>query len=251
MGRQQPGWECLWGRAKKSQIKKKWKILCVAECLLWIVFKLNVCINPYTHKNMQETNKGWNNSDIQTPERKISSTKRTIIKIVGEPFHGRWELDSYADTNAAGKNCAIIKYTDRSCDVAPLLEKYTPMKDIPIVSTATVFMSANGRTYILVFHKELYMPDIRHTLINPNQCLHFGAKLQPNPYYEDYPMSIESPDGEFSACLHSVGTVMLLDNWFPNQDDLKSYPHIELTSLKHWNLKKNIFHKQNILCKMR
>ena len=90
---------------------------------------------------MHETNKGQNTSDIQISERKISSTKCTISKIVGELFHGRCELDSHADTTVAGKNCVIIKYTDRSCDVAPFLEKYTPMKDIPIVSAATGFMS--------------------------------------------------------------------------------------------------------------
>ena len=60
-------------------------------------------------------------------ERKISLTKRTIIKIVGEPFHGICELDSHVDTNVSGKNCAIIKYTDWSCDLEPFSEKYTPM----------------------------------------------------------------------------------------------------------------------------
>ena len=28
---------------------------------------------------------------------------------------------------------------------------------------------------------------------------------------------------------------MFLDTWFPTQGDLGSYPHIELTSLQHWN----------------
>ena len=88
---------------------------------------------------------------------------------MGEPFHVRCELDSNADTTVVGKNCAIIKYTDRSCDVAPFLEKYTPMKDIPIVSEDTGFTSANGRNYILVFHEALYMTDMRHTLINLNE----------------------------------------------------------------------------------
>ena len=76
---------------------------------------------------------------------------------------------------------------------------------------------------------------MRHTLINPNQCRHFGAKVQDNPYHENCPMSIESPDGEFAACLQSIGTVMFLDTWFPTQGDLESYPHIELTSRQHWN----------------
>ena len=96
------------------------------ECLLWIVFKLNTFINPYKHNKTHDTNKGRNTSDIQTPERKISSTKRTIRKRVGEPFHGRQELDSHADTNVVGKNCAIIKYTDRSYDVASFLENTLP-----------------------------------------------------------------------------------------------------------------------------
>ena len=109
------------------------------------------------------------------------------------------------------------------------------MKDIPIVSTATGFMSENCRNYILVFNEGFYMPDMRNTLINPNQFQQFREKLQDNPYHEDCPMSIESPDREFSACLQSVGTVMLLDTWFIMQGDLELYPHIELMSRQHWN----------------
>ena len=63
-------------------------------------------------------------------------------------MHVRYKLDSHENATIAGKNCAIIKYTDWSCDVAFFSEKYTPMKDIPIVSAATGFTSANGRNYI-------------------------------------------------------------------------------------------------------
>ena len=133
----------------------------------------------------------------------MSSTKCTISMIVVEPFHGIYELDSHTDTTVEGKNCAIINYTDRSCDVAPFSEKYTPMKYIPILSAATGSTSANGRNYILVFHEAFCMPNMRHTLINPNQCRHFRAKLQDNLYHKDCPMSIESPDGKFAACLQS------------------------------------------------
>ena len=35
---------------------------------------------------------------------------------------------------------------------------------------------------------------MRHTLINPNQCRHFGSKVQDNPYHEYCPMLIESPE---------------------------------------------------------
>ena len=126
---------------------------------------------------MHEANKGRNTSDIQTLEIKRSSTKHTISKIVGEPFHGRYKIDSHAETTISGKNCTIMKYTDRSCDVSPFSEKYTPMKEIPKVLSSTGFTSENGRNYILVFHKALYMPDRRHTLINPKQCRYFREKV--------------------------------------------------------------------------
>ena len=87
------------------------------------IVKLNICINKYTHNKTHKTNTGRNTSDIQTSERKISSTKRIISKIVVEPFHGKSKLDSHADTTVAAKNCAIIKYMDRSYGVAPFLEK--------------------------------------------------------------------------------------------------------------------------------
>ena len=69
------------------------------------------------------------------------------------------------------------------------------MKDIQIVSAATVFTLENVINYILVFHEAFYIPDMRNTLINPNQCRHFGAKVKDNPYHEDCPISIESPNG--------------------------------------------------------
>ena len=213
------------------------------------MFKLKICTNPYTHNKTHKTNKSRNNSYIQTPERNISSTKRTISKIVGGTFYGRFDLESHADTTVVGENCTIIKYTDRSCDVALFSGKYTPMKGILVVSAATGITLANGRNYILVFYEALYMPGMRHTLINPNQCRHFGAKVQENPYHKDCPMSIEIPDRECAACLQSIGTVMFLDTWFPMQGDLDSYPHIELTSRQHWNPHKIEFPQKSIQCK--
>ena len=179
---------------------------------------------------------GRNASDVKTSERQISSTVRTINSShVFQPFHGRSEMDSHADKTVAGKNCTILRYTDRSCDVAPFSDKYTPMKDVPIVSAATGYTSANGRNYILVFNEALYIKEMEHTLINPNQCRHFGAEVQDNPYDKHHPMSITRPDEEFIACLQSKGTTVFMDTWCPHQQDLESYPHIEMTSRQHWN----------------
>ena len=95
------------------------------------------------------------------------------------------------------------------------------------------------------------MTDMRHTIINPNQCQLFRAKVQDNPYHEDCMMSIDSPDGEFAAYLQSVGNVVFLDTCFNAQGDLESYPHIELTSCQHWNPHEIEFPKKKNLCKRR
>ena len=110
------------------------------------------------------------------------------------PFHGRSKLDSHADTTVASKNCVILCDTDCSCDVAPFSDKYTPMKYVPILLAATVYTSANGRKYILVFNEALYIKEMQYTLINPNQCQYFGSEIQDNPYDAKKPMAISSLD---------------------------------------------------------
>ena len=87
----------------------------------------------------------------------------------------------------------------------------------------------------MVFNEALYIKEMQHTLINPNQCQHFGAEIQDNPYDSDKPMAIRSPESEFTACLQLEGTIIFLDTWYPPQKDLVIHPHIEMTSHKHWN----------------
>ena len=48
-------------------------------------------------------------------------------------------------------------------------------------------------------------------------------------------MSIASEEETFIACLQLEGTILYLDTWCPTQNDLESFPHIELTSRQHWN----------------
>ena len=79
------------------------------------------------------------------------------------------------------------------------------MKNIPIITAATGFTSTTGRQYILVFNETLYIKDMDHKLINPNQLRHFDTEVQDNPYHATDPMSITSPNGEFMACLQSQG----------------------------------------------
>ena len=123
----------------------------------------------------------------------------------------------HADTTVAGRNCTVMHYTESSCDVAPFSDTYGPMTNIPIITAATGFTSTTAKQYILVFNEALYIKDMDHTLINPNQLRHFNTEVQDNPYHATDPMSITSPNGEFMACLQSQGTNVFLNTWGPKK----------------------------------
>ena len=169
-------------------------------------------------------------SDITTSERRISQTQILVsAKKEDTLFHGISELDSHADTTVAGKNCVTLCYTYCSCDVASFSDKYTPMKDVPTASAATGYMSVNGWNYSLLFKEAFYIKEMQNMLINPNQCRHFGAEVQDNSYDSDKPMTISSPEPEFTACLQSEGTIVFIHTWYPSQKDLEAHPHIKMT----------------------
>ena len=108
------------------------------------------------------------------------------------------------------------------------------MTDVPIITAATGYTSATGLQYILIIPEALYMPSLNHSLFNPNQLRHFGTTVQDNPFSHD-PMTIETADGSFVACLKSKGMDIYLTTWAPSQQDLESYPHIVLCSSNPWN----------------
>ena len=144
-------------------------------------------------------------------------------------------MDIHANTTVAVRNYNVLHHTEISCDVAPFPETCEPMKDVDIVSEATGFTSVTGQQYILVFHEALYIPELDHTLINPNQFFQIHTQVQENPYRAIEPMSNTNSSGYFTACLESQGTNIFLNTWFPTQADLTAFPHIELNSRQPWN----------------
>ena len=122
------------GQSKKT--KRPWIIWCAVKHTLKRVFKLTIAIyQTYILPSHEKITKQESIvvSDKKTLERWVSSTFRKINVSKGKPaVHGRCEMDSHFDTTVAGKNYAILRYTDRSCDIVPFLDKYAPMKDVPI-----------------------------------------------------------------------------------------------------------------------
>jgi len=170
---------------------------------------------------------------FRTSRRYISQLRNRDSK--GQPgLVAKTELDSHADTIVVGSNFLVMNYTERSCDVSPYSDDYTPVKDVPIVQAATGYTSANGRDYLLIVNEALYMPNLDHSLLNPNQLRHFNIDVQDNPY-ADEPMSITSQDDGFTACLLSQGTTIYLDTWCPSQQDLERLPKVVLSSPAEWN----------------
>jgi hypothetical protein len=144
--------------------------------------------------------------------------------------------DTHADTTVAGKNCVAMNFTERSCGVQPYSDKYEPTPDVPAVTAATGFTSKNGMNHTLVFPEAVHMPNLDHSLFNPNQLQHFGAVVQDNPH-DAAPMCVKSADNTFTACLDSVGTDIFLKTWAPSDADLRMHPHVVLSSSAQWSPK--------------
>lgn len=69
--------------------------------------------------------------------------------------YGRSELDSHADTIVAGKNCVVLKYTAKTCEVSPYSDDYEPVKNVPVVQAAPVYTTSTGNHYILILNEAL------------------------------------------------------------------------------------------------
>ena len=151
-------------------------------------------------------------------------------------YDGRIELDSHADAFVAGRNCLVMHYAERVCDVMPYSDEYDPKSDVPIVQVATGYTTACGVRYILIFNEALYMPELENSLMNPNQLRSYGVDVQDNPYVSS-PMVVEKSgkDQDFVACLQSEGTNIFMNAWTPTDSDLKEFKHIVLTSPTEWN----------------
>jgi len=189
---------------------------------------------------VKDGNKMIQVSRVKTVNRRISRLKHQAHQV--GIFDGRIELDSHADTFVAGRNCLLMHYTERVCDVMPYSDEYQPRNNVPIVQVATGYTSMNGRRYILIINEALYMPELDNSLMNPNQLRHYGIIVQDNPYSTE-PMVIEKigDEEEFIACLKSKGTNIYVDTWTPTDRDLNEYKHIVLTSPMEWNPNEVVF----------
>ena len=84
---------------------------------------------------------------------------------------------------------------------------------------------------------------MQNTLLNPNQLRSFDMLVKGDPFASDYPICIESENGDAVLPLQTEGTVIYLDTWTPTYKDLSQFPHIIMTSPHTWNPSKVQFPK--------
>ena len=173
----------------------------------------------------------------------VSTVRRMASRHVGrvqakenKTTYSNLEMDSHADTIVLGRNCAILSYSGRECDVSPYTDSYESIKGVPIVTGATAWTSqVDGATYILVFHEALWMGDVlEHSLLNPNQLRHYGVSVQDNPY-ADVEMHLETEDGGITIPMKAEGTTIYIPTRTPTDRELQECPHIMMSSKSEWN----------------
>ena len=148
---------------------------------------------------------------------------------------GRLEFDTHADTIVLGANCVILSYTGKECDVSLYTETYESIKNVPVVSGATLWTNnTDGQEFILVFNEALWMGDqLGHTLVNPNQVRAYGIPVQDNPYNGQEALSIAHH--EVTIPFNTDGTIIYCDTRTPTQKELEALPHIHLSSPHDWD----------------
>ena len=151
------------------------------------------------------------------------------------------EMDSHADTHCFGRNFRPLFWTGEECTVAPFLDEYNEQLNIPICTGATAYTAENGEVFILVFGQGLWFGNrMRKSLINPNQCRHYGIELCDDPTDPNRRLGIKLGDDNFIP-LSMDGTICGFVTRYPTNKELEECTHIELSDPHHWDPSTNLF----------
>lgn len=155
----------------------------------------------------------------------------------------RAELDSHADTSCFGSDSTILHMHDESVDVTPFLSTLGSV-NVRIVTAAVAYDDPNtSLTYILEFPQVLYIEDLDHHLINPNQLRYNGLTVN------DTPLMFCSPDDRHTEA-HAIvvptpplviplflnGVISYFSTRKPDDSELYDphIPRIQMTSDRRW-----------------
>ena len=78
------------------------------------------------------------------------------------------------------------------------------------------------------------MPNLIHSLTNPDKLRHNSVEVQDNPYSK-YPMVIQSHADNLTSCLKYTGTKIHLKIWTPKTNNMNKSPHVMLSYINPWD----------------
>ena len=88
---------------------------------------------------------------------------------------------------------------------------------------------------MLVLHKALWMGNtLYHTLVNPNQLLHYRTRVQDNSMSES-PLSIITEDGEFSMEISMEGSMVFSNTHTRSYKQKQECPPTNISSPHPWD----------------
>lgn len=155
------------------------------------------------------------------------------------------ELDTHADTCCFGKNCYIMSSDlNHTAEVTPFTEGLGKISHVPIVTVAVAYdCPRTYQTYILIFHKALFIKQLNHHLLCPNQMRLAGTIVNDCPAQflaaanrDPYTHSVVKDNVVIP--LKMKGVLSYFNVRMPTDDeifDTNNYVHIEMTSVSEWD----------------
>ena len=151
------------------------------------------------------------------------------------------EIDNHADTICFGNKIRPIYFTSEVCSVSPYLSEYENLPDIQICTASTAVDLESGETIILEFGQGIWFGNrMDRSLINPNQCRHYGIPICDDPTDPHRNLGIQLNDNLF-LLLRMKGTTCYFVSRCPLIHELESYQTFQVSDPQHWDPTENMF----------
>ena len=134
----------------------------------------------------------------------------------------------------ASANTWVLACTDQTCDVQGFHQAFDALADILVAQVVTAVTLENGELITLVINESLYFgSQMDHSLINSKQIQAFGIDVFDSPFDMGKDFRIYHP---YCFIPFDVeGSTIYFNSFTPLNEQLKSCPHIKISSPFEWD----------------
>ena len=155
----------------------------------------------------------------------------------------RLGVDSHADTSCINKHAYIESIIEgMTVDAIPFDDAIGKMTNLPIVNGIYAYDDESTfRTILLRINNAIYIKDMKHALLCPNQARENGVIIDDIPHHLDHTgTSTFSIDvGEYNLPLHRHGPTAYVPLRRPTEDELNHCSIVDITEEEEWDPYKN------------